>query len=116
MSCCKGTGCPSERHPKRHSSPARRILVTWTPEGLGLFPMARPDGVIVLRTAVAGDLERLLEDGADPETQRWINIPVPYTRTDAEEELERLTGCWDDADAPVAFVVADATSCDYAGA
>jgi RimJ/RimL family protein N-acetyltransferase len=92
-----------------------------------LFLMARPDGlappdpplsdgVVVLRAAAAGDLERLLEDGADPETQRWINISVPYTRTDAEEELERLTGCWDDADAPVALVIADATSGDYAGA
>ena len=85
------------------------------PDGLAPPDPPLADGVVVLRAGAERDLKRLLEDGSDPETQRWINVPVPYARTDAEEELERLTGCWDDPDAAIALVIADATSGDYAG-
>ena len=84
----------------------------------GLAPPTPPpsDGVVVLRVAGERDLPRLLEDGRDPETQRWVNVPVPYTQADAEEELGRLIACWDDPRLSLALVIADAASGEYAGA
>jgi RimJ/RimL family protein N-acetyltransferase len=84
----------------------------------GLAPPAPPpaDGLVVLRVAAERDLPGLLEDGRDPQTQRWVNVPAPYTRADAEEELGRLIACWDDPRLPLALIIADADSGAYAGA
>jgi RimJ/RimL family protein N-acetyltransferase len=73
------------------------------------------DGVIALRAAAELDVDGLLGDGADGETQRWVNIPIPYTQADAREELDRLMGCWDDPAAPVALVIADPAVSGYLG-
>jgi len=37
------------------------------------------DGVVRLRAPVEGDLARIHEDGQDAQTQRWVNVPQPYT-------------------------------------
>jgi RimJ/RimL family protein N-acetyltransferase len=34
------------------------------------------------------DVEALMDGAADPETARWVPVPVPYTRDDAREFLE----------------------------
>jgi RimJ/RimL family protein N-acetyltransferase len=73
------------------------------------------DGVVVLRPAAESDIDGLLVDGADAETQRWVNIPVPYTHADAREELTRLMGCWNDPAAPVGLVIADPSVAGYRG-
>jgi RimJ/RimL family protein N-acetyltransferase len=74
------------------------------------------DGAIVLRRAVPGDRAGLLEDGRDPEMQRWTNTPHPYGDAEADEELDWFLSCWDDPAKPLALVAADAATDRYLGA
>jgi RimJ/RimL family protein N-acetyltransferase len=72
--------------------------------------------VIVLRRAVPGDRAGLVEDGRDPEMQRWTNTPYPYGDREADEELGWFLSCWDDPAQPLALVAADPETDRYLGA
>jgi RimJ/RimL family protein N-acetyltransferase len=73
------------------------------------------DGVVTLRAPVDGDLQRIHEDGQDAQTQRWVNVPQPYTVAAARDELEQIIGWWDDPAAPFPLSVADAGDDRYLG-
>ncbi|OHV06074.1 GNAT family N-acetyltransferase [Mycobacterium talmoniae] len=53
---------------------------------------AGPD--VLLRCPVVDDVDGMVEQCVDPETQRWISIPVPYTASDAREFVDRATQAW----------------------
>jgi RimJ/RimL family protein N-acetyltransferase len=74
------------------------------------------DGRVALRVVRESDLQGLLEDGRDPETQRWVNVARPYTDRDARDDLERFVSWWDDPSAPFPLVIADVDSDEYLGA
>ncbi|HEU0193951.1 MAG TPA: GNAT family protein [Gaiellales bacterium] len=73
------------------------------------------DGVVTLRAPVDGDLVRIHEDGQDPYTQRWVNVPQPYTVEAARAELEQIIGWWDDPAAPFPLSIAAAVDGLYLG-
>jgi RimJ/RimL family protein N-acetyltransferase len=83
----------------------------------GVVPPDPPltDGRVALRAARESDLQGLVEEGRDPETQRWVNVARPYTDRDARDDLERFTSWWDDPSAPFPLVIADADSDAYLG-
>jgi RimJ/RimL family protein N-acetyltransferase len=84
----------------------------------GVVPPDPPltDGRVALRAARESDLQGLVEEGRDPETQRWVNVARPYTDRDARDELERFVSWWDDPSAPFPLVIADVDSDAYLGA
>src|SRR3954469_9127554 len=82
-------------------------------------PMKRPqhvdppnpplsDGAVTLRPMRESDLPRLLEEGNDPDTRRWVNVPVPYAERDARDELHGWIASWDDPARPLALTITDA--------
>ncbi len=74
------------------------------------------DGDIVLRPAKEADFRAIAEEGADPELQRWLNIPVPYTEEAARAYLEYARRTWDRApNDGLAFTIADADTDEYLG-
>ena len=73
------------------------------------------DGRVRLRPIRDDDLPRLMEDGSDTTTARWVNVAVPYTEEAARKELAEMKACWDDPSLPLALVIADAASDRYCG-
>lgn len=54
------------------------------------------DGVVTLRGPSDDDIDGSVEQCRDPTSQRWTNVPVPYTRDDAKTYLRHLVpGGWD---------------------
>ncbi len=75
------------------------------------------DGTITLRVAHEGDLAALDAGGRDPETQRWLNVPVPATKETARAALELFRTSWERAPYEgLAFVIADAVTNEFLGA
>src|SRR5680860_343346 len=53
------------------------------------------DGVVVLRAPTDDDIDGSVEQCQDPVSQRWTDVPVPYTRDDALRYLRDLIpGGW----------------------
>jgi RimJ/RimL family protein N-acetyltransferase len=73
------------------------------------------DGTIRLRPMQESDLPALREEGNDPDTRTWVNVPVPYTERNARDELEQLMGSWDDPARPLALAITDADGDAYRG-
>lgn len=73
------------------------------------------DGTVALRPMQEADLAALLEEGNDPDTRVWVNVPVPYTERHARDELEQLMGSWDDPARPLALTITDAGGDAYRG-
>jgi RimJ/RimL family protein N-acetyltransferase len=48
------------------------------------------DGVVTLRAHRPGDVDAVLEQSRDPESQRWTTVPVPYERAEAEYFVTEL--------------------------
>ncbi len=69
------------------------------------------DGVIVLRPFVPGDADAIYRACQDPEIQRFIPVPRPYRREDAEAYVERTQRQWADG-SKAAFAIADAADPD----
>ena len=65
------------------------------------------DGTVTLRPMRESDLAGLLEEGNDPDTRAWVNVPVPYTERHARDELEQFMGAWDDPARPLALTITD---------
>jgi RimJ/RimL family protein N-acetyltransferase len=49
---------------------------------------------LVMRLPVAGDVDDILAQCLDPESQRWTTMPVPYHQADAEEFVRRVSDGW----------------------
>jgi RimJ/RimL family protein N-acetyltransferase len=73
------------------------------------------DGTVTLRPMRESDLGRLLEEGNDPVTRTWVNVPVPYGEHHARDEIEQFSGGWDDPSRPLALVITAEGSDDYQG-
>ncbi len=73
------------------------------------------DGTVTLRPMRESDLPGLMEEGGDETTRRWVNVPIPYTETDAREELTQLMGSWDDPASPLALTITECGSDEYRG-
>ncbi len=65
------------------------------------------DGVIALRPWTAADIDQVVEACADPATRRFIPIPDPYTRADAQTYVARTQRQWADG-SKAAFAIVDA--------
>ena len=72
------------------------------------------DGTVTLRPMRESDLPGLLEEGNDPDTRTWVNVPVPYTERHARDELEQLIGGWDDPARALALAITDGAD-EYRG-
>jgi RimJ/RimL family protein N-acetyltransferase len=71
------------------------------------------DGDVVLRGYCEDDLEGMVEQCQDAESQRWTSVPVPYGRGDALDHLARSAAGWETGSSlSVAVVLAGR----YAGA
>jgi len=71
--------------------------------------------VIVLRLPRPDDVDGLLSEGTDAQTQRFTNTARPYDRSAAEHELRWFSGGWSDPLAPIGLVIADAGHDGYLG-
>ena len=53
------------------------------------------DGVVTLRAHTEDDVERIVEQCADPTSIAWTIVPVPYTRDDAKQFVRHvMPGGW----------------------
>lgn len=53
-------------------------------------PVPLTDGVVFLNVPTEGDLGRITEFCQDPEIQRWVSIPAPYSYQDSVQFLTTL--------------------------
>jgi RimJ/RimL family protein N-acetyltransferase len=60
---------------------------TWPPAPLRWPEEPLTDGVVSLDVMRDSDIAEITEGAGDPETARWIPVPVPYTADDAREFL-----------------------------
>ncbi len=60
----------------------------WPPRPLRWPEEPLTDGIVTLDRMTADDIDAIVEGAGDAETARWIPVPVPYTRSDAEEFLD----------------------------
>ncbi|MFF5246802.1 GNAT family N-acetyltransferase [Streptosporangium sp. NPDC000095] len=73
-----------------------------------------PAGPVVLRPLAPADAEAITRACADPEIVRFLPlVPVPYTRDDALQYMERCHQEWQTGGAP--FAIADATTDEWLG-
>lgn len=49
---------------------------------------------LLLRAPAPDDLDDIVAQCQDPEFQRWTTVPVPYTASDAQEFLTRVSHAW----------------------
>lgn len=77
--------------------------------GGALHPPDPPltDGVIVLRPFTDADVEQIWSACQDPQIQRFIPVPRPYERADAEAYVRRTQRQWAEG-TKAAFAIADA--------
>jgi RimJ/RimL family protein N-acetyltransferase len=73
------------------------------------------DGTVALRPMQESDLQALLEEGNDPDTRIWVNVPVPYTERHARDELEGWMAAWDDPARPLALTITEVGDDAYRG-
>ncbi|APE33101.1 GNAT family N-acetyltransferase [Nocardia mangyaensis] len=59
------------------------------------------DGTVWLTRPTGADIDRIVECCQDPEVQRWVTIPVPYHRSDAESFLDKAVAPGWAGDTPV---------------
>ena len=57
-------------------------------------PVELSDDRLLLRLPVPGDVDDITRACQDPELQRWIPVPVPYTRADGEQWVEDTRRSW----------------------
>jgi RimJ/RimL family protein N-acetyltransferase len=78
--------------------------------GGALHPPDPPltDGVVTLRPFSDADVEQITASCQDPEIQRFIPIPRPYQRADAEAYVRRTERQWAEG-TKAAFAIVDAS-------
>jgi RimJ/RimL family protein N-acetyltransferase len=73
-------------------------------------PVEITAGRLHLRPWRAGDEDAVLDACTDPETQRWTQVPVPYSRADAEAFVRQyVPQAWAD-EAELCWAVCDSTT------
>lgn len=77
-------------------------------------PVELTDGNVRLRPHRDGDVDGIVEQCTDAESQRWTTIPVPYERRHAEEYLGQVAEGWCDG-TMYAFAIADAATDEFLG-
>jgi RimJ/RimL family protein N-acetyltransferase len=70
-------------------------------------PVELSDDRLRLRQARPEDTEAITAACQDPETQRWIPVPVPYEAKHAQEWIEARPGAWAE-DLELNWIVTDA--------
>jgi RimJ/RimL family protein N-acetyltransferase len=68
-----------------------------TPAAPSLVPLLT-DGVVTLRGHTPGDVDAIVEQCTDPETQRWTTVPRSYSREDALGFLAQVRRAWAEPD------------------
>lgn len=66
-------------------------------ESASTFPAVVPvltDGTVTLRAHRRADVEAIVEQCADPQTQRWTTVPRPYRKADALRFLAHVREQW----------------------
>jgi RimJ/RimL family protein N-acetyltransferase len=58
------------------------------------------DGAVILRAHTPGDVDAIVEQCTDPETQRWTTAPRNYSREDALGFLAHVRRAWAEPDGP----------------
>lgn len=69
-------------------------------------PVELHDGRLLLRMARPEDADDVTEACRDPETQRWIPVPVPYETKHAQEWIAERPSAWAD-DQELNWIVSD---------
>lgn len=84
---------------------------------MGLRPPDPPlqDGTILLRPWRDDDATAIARACNDPEMQRWLPLPSPYTEADARAYLDRVGAAWAEG-TRAAFAIADLTDGRLLGA
>jgi RimJ/RimL family protein N-acetyltransferase len=78
-------------------------------------PPVLTDGVVTLRAFTAEDAADVVRACDDPETARWLPVPVPYTAEDGRQYVEEICPLgWADGSA-ANFAVVDATTGELLG-
>ncbi|HEY6738810.1 MAG TPA: GNAT family N-acetyltransferase, partial [Actinopolymorphaceae bacterium] len=78
-------------------------------------PVRLTAGSWVLRPHTRSDIDGVLDQCTDPETQAWTTVPSPYTRADAEQYVgTRVPLGWADG-SYLAFAIADAETDEFLG-
>ncbi len=70
-----------------------------SPSGILAFPDNVPvisDGAVTLRAHTFDDIDAVVEQAQDPESQRWTTVPRHYQRSDAVDFLEVIRTGWND--------------------
>ncbi|MGZ4639659.1 MAG: GNAT family N-acetyltransferase [Actinomycetes bacterium] len=80
-----------------------------------MHPVELTDRRLLLRLPHESDVEAITEACRDPQTQRWIPVPVPYEREHAADWVREAPGCWD-ADGELRWAVTDAATGGLVGA
>lgn len=76
--------------------------------------MELTDGRVRLRRHRDDDVDGMVEQCTDTESQRWTTIPVPYERRHAEEFLAQTADGWRNGSMS-AFAIADPTTDEFQG-
>ncbi len=63
------------------------------------------DGVVTLRSHRLDDVDAIVEQSSDAESQRWTTLPREYARTDAVAFVERNLKAWRSADGKRSWAV-----------
>jgi ribosomal-protein-alanine N-acetyltransferase len=78
-------------------------------------PVELTDGSVRLRRHRDSDIDGVVEQCNDPESQRWTTIPVPYERRHAEEFLAQSAAGWETGGFFLAFAIADPVTDEFLG-
>lgn len=77
-------------------------------------PVEITSGHLLLRAPAPEDVPQLTAACQDPETQRWVPLPVPYTSADAHLFLQHASAGWA-ASSLASFVIVDVPTTRYLG-
>ena len=66
---------------------------------------ALTDGVVRLRAHTPDDVDAIVEQSLDADSQRFTSVPRRYTRGDASDFIGRLVAAWQDPAGPRAWAV-----------
>lgn len=78
-----------------------------TPRAPGVSPLT--DGVVTLRALDTADLPSIVEQCRDPESARWLPLPVPYGPADAQAYLDSVVAEWATPEGKRSWAVTDAS-------
>lgn len=78
-------------------------------------PPSGSDERIRLRVVEDSDLGRILEEGRDPNVQRWTGVPFPYGDAEAAHDVHAFATGWETGAMRLVIAIADAETDAYCG-